>query len=337
MIRVTTDDGAYGWGQGGQPGVLNSVVPVLVGEDPLETGRLWHRVFQATRGDRWATGTIDIALWDLKGKLTGQSVAQLLGGALRPTVPAYASLHNYTPDGDLSGELTAAIEDARSHGFRGLKFKIGGRPLAEDLRYLRLAREVGGPDFQLAADANQTYSRSTAMRVGRLLQELDYAWYEEPLPTTDATGYRDVSRALDIAIAGYEGTGDPAQIAPVLRDRAIDIYQPDVAGCGGFSVIAPLAFMSTALGVRFTCHVWDSALVQVASLHLLATLPPWQALSMAPIPPPLEVTTLPRQPLNTELLIDPPAIQPDGTMRVPTLPGLGVEVNPDSLQKYAAI
>src|SRR5207237_4447011 len=119
-----------------------------------------------TRSGRGAVGAIDLALWDIKGKLTGMSVAQLLGGAVRDRVPAYASLHNYAPAPDLGDALEEAIRAAREAGFRGVKMKIGGRPVAEDIRYLRRARAAAGPDVALMADANQTYSVATATRVG---------------------------------------------------------------------------------------------------------------------------------------------------------------------------
>jgi D-galactarolactone cycloisomerase len=337
VTRITTDDGAQGWGQGGRADTIRDLLaPVLIGQDPRETGALWQRMNPPMgRADRGSVGAVDVALWDLKGKLTGQPIARLLGGAVRERVPAYASLHNYTPGPDLSDELAAAIREAKSRGFRALKLKIGGRPVAEDLRYLRLAREVAGPELDLMADANYTYDVPTAVKVGRVLEGLGFAWFEEPLHTSDVPGYVHLREKLEIAIAGYEGTGDPAAIAPVLAARAIDVYQPDVVGSGGFSVIQHLPVLAAAFGVNFTCHVWDSALVHVASLHLLATLLPWQHLSMAPLPPRLETTTLPRQPLNAELLLDPPVLQPDGTFLVPTKPGLGVEVNPETLEKYA--
>lgn len=337
IVKISTDAGVHGWGQGGRAEVIQNVVaPLLIGEDPRDTGRLWQRTFRATRGDRATVGAVDVALWDVKGRLTGMSIAQLLGGSLRDAVPAYASLHNYTPARDLSDELASAIRDAQARGYRGLKMKIGGRSLQEDLHYIRLAREIAGSDMDLIADANQCYTVPLAVKVGRVLEELDFAWFEEPIPNPDVAGYVHLCQTLDVAVAGYEGMGDPARIAPVLQARAIDIYQPDVVGSGGFSVIQHLPTLANAHGVSFTCHVWDSALVQVASLHFLSTLPGWQAESMAPIPPPLEVTTLPRQPLNAALLLGAPTVQPDGTFPVPNGPGLGVEVNPETLERYAA-
>jgi D-galactarolactone cycloisomerase len=336
LVRVTTDDGVYGWGQGGTAGLVRDVfAPLLVGQDPRDTLPLWQRLFRAGRGLRGAVGAIDLALWDIKGKLTGMPVAQLLGGAVRERVPVYASLHNYTPSPDLGDALAEAIQLAREAGFRAVKMKIGGRPVAEDIRYLRRAREAAGPDVALMADANQTYSVATAVKVGRVLEELDFAWFEEPIATTDLAGYALLRQKLDVPIAAFEGVNDPVAIAPALQARAMDIYQPDVLGAGGFTVIPHLVSMATAFGVDVTCHSWDSALVNVATLHVLATIPDWHARSMAAVAPPLEVTTLPRQPLNSDLLLGRPAVSKDGTMAVSAGPGLGVEVNPETLERYA--
>jgi D-galactarolactone cycloisomerase len=336
LVKITTDGGLYGWGQGGRADVVRTVfAPLLLGEDPRDTGRLWQRLFKAS-GSRGAVGAVDVALWDLKGKLTGMAVAQLLGGAVRDRVPAYASLHNYTPTEDLGDELVAALADARGRGFTAIKMKVGGRCVKEDLRYVRLAREVVGPDVDLMADANQTYAVPAAIKVGRTLEELDFAWYEEPIPTFDVAGYAHLHQTLDIALAAYEGIGDPAQIAPVLRARAVDLYQPDLVGAGGFTVLPHLVAMAAAFGVGVTAHCWDSAITQVGTLHLLATIPSWHARSTSPLAPPLEVTTTPRHPLNTELLLDPPLPDGEGCFAVPDRPGLGIEVNPDTLVKYAA-
>jgi D-galactarolactone cycloisomerase len=337
VVKVSTDEGVHGWGQGGSAAVVRGVfAPLLVGQDPRNTLPLWQQLSHRARGVRGAVGAIDLALWDVKGKLTGMPVAQLLGGAVRPRVPADASLHNYAPDPDLGDALEEAIRAARAAGFRAIKMKIGGRPVAEDVGYLRRAREAAGPGVALMADANQTYSVATATRVGRVLEELDFAWFEEPLPPADLAGYALLRQKLDVPIAGFEGVNDPVAIAPALRAGAMDIYQPDVVGAGGFTVIPHLVAMATAFGVDVTCHSWDSALVNVATLHLLATVPSWHARSASAVAPPLEVTTLPRQPLNQELLLGRPELGTDGAFAVPTGPGLGVEVAPETLERYAA-
>src|SRR5262249_37823765 len=140
FVRVTADDGTDGWGQGGGavPGAMlirQQLGLAIVGMDPLDT-TLIHDRLARLRARRRTLGAIDIALWDLKGKLLGLPIYRLLGGARRERIPAYASLHNYSESPDLAEELRALVLDARRQGYRGLKLKIGGRPLKEDLRYV---------------------------------------------------------------------------------------------------------------------------------------------------------------------------------------------------------
>jgi L-alanine-DL-glutamate epimerase-like enolase superfamily enzyme len=113
LVKITTDEGVYGWGQGGSAELVRDVfAPLLVGQDPRNTLPLWQRLFRRSRTGRGAVGAVDLALWDIKGKLTGMPVAQLLGGAVRSHVPAYASLHNYAPPIDLGDSLAEAIHAA---------------------------------------------------------------------------------------------------------------------------------------------------------------------------------------------------------------------------------
>jgi D-galactarolactone cycloisomerase len=275
-----------------------------------------------------------MALWDLKGKLLGQSVASLLGGARRQRVPGYASLHNYSESVDCGDELVDLIRDARSRGFRALKMKIGGRSLAEDERYLRRAREAAGPEFQLMADANQCYELPQATRMGRILEELGFRWFEEPLRRTDVIGYAALRGKLDIAIAGGEGAHSAAELQLLLQARAIDIAQPDVASVGGISEGRCLPQLAALQGVMPTWHVWNAPLIQVATLHMLANQPAWRGLSTDPEAPPLEATTMP-SPMREVLVPRAPRIDGDGLFEVPVGPGLGVEVDEHALRSFA--
>ena len=338
FVRVTVEDGTAGWGEGGQPIpgaylLRTRVADALIGMDALSSDLIHERAAQSGI-PRGLLGAVDMAVWDLKGKLLGQSVAGLLGGARRERVPAYASLHNYSASADCSDELAGLIEDARSQGFSALKLKIGGRSLAEDERYLRLARDVAGPELGLMADANQCYELPQATRMGRVLEELGYRWFEEPLQRTDLEGYRSLRAKLDIAVAGGEGAQSAADIQTLLAARAVDITQPDVAGVGGVSEARHLARMAALWGAMPTWHVWNSPLVQVATLHLLANQPPWRRLSTGAEAAPLEVTTMPN-PMRQALVPDAPRIEPDGAMRVPTGPGLGVQVDLEALRAFA--
>jgi D-galactarolactone cycloisomerase len=338
FVRVTAEDGTYGWGQGGAPlpgAVLirRQLAPALIGMGALDTDLIHDRLARL-RAPRGTLGALDIALWDLKGKLLGRSVSQLLGGARRDRVPAYASLHNYSESVDLADELRELVADAKQQGFRALKLKIGGRPFKEDLRYVVVAREAGGEDFDLMADANQTYEMADAVRMGRALEELTYAWFEEPLGRHDLAGYAELRAKLDLPIAGGEGASSPGDIVQLLQHRAVDITQPDVAGVGGITEARYLPKLAQLHGAAPTWHVWNSPLIQVATLHVLANQEAWRPQSMLPGAAPLEVTTMPN-PMRDRVLIGAPRLSPDGTIPVPTASGLGVDVDLDVLREYA--
>lgn len=338
FIRVTAEDGTSGWGEGGQPVpgaylVRTRVADAVVGMDVLASDLIHDRAARLGL-PRGLLGALDTAVWDLKGKLLGQPLAALLGGARRERVPAYASLHNYSESADCGDELIQLIEDARARGFRALKLKIGGRPLAEDERYLRLARDVAGRDFGLMADANQCYELPHATRMARILEELGYRWFEEPLRRTDLDGYRALRTRVDIAIACGEGVQSAAELQMLLAAQTVDITQPDVAGVGGVSEARHLARLAALWGAMPTWHVWNSPLVQVATLHLLANQAPWRGLSTDPEAAPLEVTTMPN-PMREALVPDAPRIDVDGTLAVPPGPGLGVTVDPQALRTFA--
>jgi D-galactarolactone cycloisomerase len=338
FVRVTTEEGTYGWGEGGGPVpgaymVRRRYGPALLGLDARDTD-LVHDRLTALRAPRGTIGGIDVALWDLKGKLLGMPVSRLLGGARRERVPAYASLHNYSETADLGEELGELVRDARRRGFRALKLKIGGRPVEEDLRYLEVAREAGGEGFDLMADANQTYEMADAVRVGRALERLGYAWFEEPLARHDVAGYAALRAKLDVPIAGGEGAGSAADVAVLLQARAVDITQPDVVGVGGITEARGMAAMARLWGAAPTWHVWNAPLVQVATLHVLANQEAWRGLSMLPGAAPLEVTTMPNE-FRERVLIGAPAVEADGTVAVPEGAGLGVDVDVAVLEEYA--
>jgi D-galactarolactone cycloisomerase len=338
FVRVTADDGTYGWGEGGapEPGAAllrTRLGPAVIGLDARDTDRIHDRLVRL-RPPRGTLGGLDIALWDLKGKLLGMPVCQLLGGARRERVPAYASLHNYSESADLADELRALVDDARRRGFRALKLKIGGRRLDEDMAYVAAAREAAGGGFDLMADANQTYQLADAVRMGRRLDELGYGWFEEPLVRHDLAGYAELRAKLDLPIAGGEGAASAADVARLLQPRAVDITQPDVAGVGGITEARFLPTLAQLWGAAPTWHVWSAPLIQVATLHVLANQEPWRPLSMDPGAAPLEVTTMPN-PARERMVVGAPQVQPDGTIPLPTGPGLGVDVDLDVLREHA--
>jgi D-galactarolactone cycloisomerase len=337
LVKITNHDGAVGWGEGG-PAVVGAlhvrrtIAPLLIGQDETNIQALHARLVGAGLGGG-LLGAVDIALWDVNGQVQQRPIVALLGGARRDRVPAYASLHNYSETADLTGELTELVTAAREAGYLGLKLKVGGREPKEDAGYLRAARVAAGADMDLMADANQTYDLPLAVKVGRLLEELDYRWFEEPIPRHDIAGYAHLCQQLDIAIAGGEGAASATHIQALCQARAVAISQPDVAGVGGITVARHLPVVAQLWGVMPTWHVWNSAIIHVATLHVLANQAPWRDGSMAPEAAPLETTTMPN-PMREMFFTEPLRLGPDGSFAVPAGPGLGVTVNSEMLSRY---
>jgi len=355
LVRISTDEGVVGWGEGGQHGPAEPVAasvtglfgPVLLGQDPLQPEVLWERMYALCR-DFGRTGTtiealsaLDIALWDLCGKARGLPVWALLGGAFRDRVRAYATGFYYRGDDpapQLVGQLAAARAEAErdvEDGFGAVKVKIGLLAPKEDLARVAAVREAIGPDRLLMADANHAYRAHTAVLVAKGMEEHDVYWFEEPVLPEDLDGYLQVKAATTIALAGGECEHTRYGFARWFTTRALDIAQPDPCCAGGISEVRKIATLASTFGVQCLPHVWGSGLATAAGLHLLATLPP-SPHTANPIPPynePLLEWDSTRNPLRTDLLTEPFALE-GGCIRVPAGPGLGVEVDDAVLGHY---
>lgn len=339
VLKVVSDEGLVGWGELGArlPGPLSQIVsevaPALVGEDSRDTGRLWRKT--SSLSDRRVAAAVEMALLDLKGKATGMPLAQLLGGALRDRQPAYASLQNYGDRPDLREAMVEEAVASVEQGYRMVKMKVGGARLEADLEYVRAVREALPADVPLAVDANQAYHVPLAIRFGREMERLGgVEWLEEPVVVPDLQGYLEVSRALDLTVAGGEGLQSPEALAPFVATRALDLAQPDLVGVGGVSELLRAAAVAQVHHVRLCPHCWAGTIQRVATLHVLATLPDWRLAPLAPDAAPLECDVS-EYPLRDELISPPLRPGPDGLVPVPTAPGLGIEVSPEALAKYA--
>lgn len=350
LVEVATDEGLVGWGEAGagweqEPAraVIDSMFrPLLLGRNPLDTAVIWDTLHAAMLNGGLARGVavqalsgVDIALWDLAGKALGVPVCQLLGGAHRDRIVAYATGLYYTETADQTAALVREAEGYLAQGFRGMKMKVGGLPPTEDLRNVAAVRAAIGPDTILAVDANQAFNAYTAIRIGRGLEEADVLWLEEPVPHDDLEGYRQVKSALRVAIAGGEALYTRFAFRDFLAHRALDIAQPDVTNVGGLTESRRIAALTTTFGVQCFPHVWGTPIALAAGLHLLASLPPMPS-CRTPLPflqePVLELDRTPN-PLRDELsshrfdLVD-------GAIAVPTGPGLGVEPDRAALERF---
>ncbi len=335
LVKITTDDGLVGWGEGAAKPLIDGLLaPLVIGEDPLQRAGLWERMFHALYNANNFVGlagsalsAVDIALWDLAGKAADLPVHALLGGKVRDRVAVYATGLYYT-EGELPYRLLDEAHSYVEQGFTGMKTKVGGLSVEEDVRRVRALREAIGPDVHLMIDANEGYNAATAIRIGQKLADLDLMWFEEPVNAQDIDAYLQVKAALPMAIAGGENLRTRFEFKDYLARRAYDIVQPDVMHCGGLTEMARICAMASAHGILVNPHVWGSPVMIAASLHLAATLPPCPP-ARNPLPyaqePVMEFDRTPSA-IRQQVCAN-PFEQQDSSIAVPDAPGLGVDVD----------
>jgi D-galactarolactone cycloisomerase len=344
VVEIETDAGLVGWGECYGPArmtsaVVKTIAPWLIGQDPLCTDVLWQDIYARLR-DHGQKGVviqglsgIDIALWDIKGKHFGVPVHRLMGGARRTEVQAYATGLYRAKSGDPLRYLAEEAAGYAAEGFKAVKLKVGFG-VAEDAAVTRAVRAAIGPDVALMVDANHAFDAIAAIRLGRMIEEHDIGWYEEPVPPEDLAGYRAVKAALSIPIAGGECEFTRFGFRDLLVSRAVDIVQPDTCAAGGLSECKKIADMAEAFGVRYNPHVWGTGIAIAASLQLLAVLPTHTPTSLAPLEPMLEFDRT-EHPIRQALLTQ-PIEHSRGVVRVPDGPGLGIEIDRKALKRFAA-
>ena len=347
LLKIETDEGITGWGEGyvGARGdfVKQLFGDLLIGADPLNRNALWQGMFDRVYNGNNAGGfggsaisAVDIALWDIAGKAAGQSVSDLLGGRIRDKVAVYATGLYYT-----EGEFpTRLLDEATMYvelGFKGMKTKIGGLPIAEDVRRVGAIRGAIGDDIRLMVDANQAYPASTAIRIGNHLADLDITWFEEPVNAKDVDAYLQVQAAVPMPVAGGENLRTRYEFNDFFARRAYDIAQPDVVNAGGITEMRNIAMTANSYGILVNPHVWGSPVMIAASLHLASTIPP--------CPPAYEPRPYEQEPVMEfdrtpsgirEGITAEPFDQQDGFITVPTAPGLGVEIDEDAVRRLAS-
>ncbi|MFH5776000.1 mandelate racemase/muconate lactonizing enzyme family protein [Paracoccus sp. NGMCC 1.201697] len=341
LVEVECDDGTVGWGECLGPARPNAAVvaayaPWLIGQDPLATERHWATLYNALRdqGQRGLTITalsgLDMALWDIKGKALGVPVSTLLGGRWRDSVRAYAT-GSFKRDGvDRVEDNATEMAQRRAEGFHACKIKIGFDP-AEDLRVIHAVREAIGPDMRLMIDANHGYTVSEAIRVGRAAAEYDIDWFEEPVVPEQLSAYAEVRAGQPIPVAGGETWHTRWGMWPAIQSRAVDILQPDIAGCGGLSEAMKIAALASLHGVRIVPHVWGTGVHIAAALQFMAAQVP-DPVRVNPVEPIMEFDRT-HNPFRQAVLKTPiEAVK--GLVAIPSAPGLGIEINRDALAEF---
>ncbi len=330
VIKLTTDAGLVGWGEtyalaGVRAAIRDVLAPLLIGRDPFDRRMIWQQGWDATFGNGFALGGVDIAMHDVCGKALGVPVHQLYGGAVRAHVPVYASGLCYFPDTDPASYWLDEACGLYAHGFvRGIKMRIGRFPPEHELPLIGRVREALPPTVKLMVDAWGSYTPAAAVRVGRELHSLGIYWYEEPLPQAGYAGYPELCAALDIAVAGGEMLESRAGFKASIDAHAFDIAQPDICICGGIAETLFVGDMARLAGLQCAPHSWNGAIMNVATLHVAALLP--DPTRMTGIESPMLEFDTTENPCMSEELVDPLSLE-DGCFAVPMGPGLGVEVD----------
>lgn len=340
LIAVHTDTGLVGLGSVFTNddlvrASLALLEPLYVGESALEPERvsekLHQHMFWLGRGGSitHTISGIDIALWDLLGKATGQSVGRLLGGRYRQRVQPYASLLMQEPS-----KMRDSLLAVKAQGFRA--FKIGWGPFgrdsaAMDEAIVKAAREAIGPDCRLMVDAGGSDAYWTngykwALNAARMLANYDVYWFEEPLQPDALEDFVLLREHSPLAIAGGEVLTRRQSFQPWLQARAFDIVQPDVTKVGGISEERRIAWMAQDHGVRFIPHGWNTAVGLAADLQLASAFPGTDL-----------VEYLTGSPFIDDITIGGWQLDAEGMLCIPTQPGLGLELDPDAIARYSGV
>jgi L-alanine-DL-glutamate epimerase-like enolase superfamily enzyme len=340
LISVRTDEGVTGWGSSFTNdalvrGALGVLEPLYRGENPLEPERVSEKLHANTfwmgRGGSitHTISGIDIAMWDILGKVTGQPVGRLLGGRYRSRVEPYASILMQEPE-----PLADHLRSIRAQGFRA--FKIGWGPFGRrssklDEQIVSAARDAVGPDAKLmvdpgGSDAFWPGDYKWALRTAQMLAGYHVYWFEEPLPPDNLEDFVQLRRHAPLPISGGEVLTRRQSFEPWLRARAFDIVQPDVTKVGGISEERRIAWMAEENGVRFIPHGWNTALGLAADLQLASASPRTDL-----------VEYLAGSPFIDDLPVGGWKLDADGMLPIPDGPGLGITIDLDAVERHTGV
>ncbi|MDQ3667905.1 MAG: mandelate racemase/muconate lactonizing enzyme family protein [Acidobacteriota bacterium] len=346
LARIEAEDGLVGWGesisqfpdsaQATKLIIEHGFAPLLVNEDAMDIERLWQKMlariwWYGPQGiAAFAVSAVDMALWDLKGKITGLPVWGLIGNVVRDRVVPMASIHLDMDDLDWS---VAEFKGFRDEGYRIVKGGWGKRPESvfgldrkKDLELVRRMRETIGEEVDLAIDvlgARVKWDVATAIRRFQDLEPFRLKWIEEPLPSHDLAAHVRLRSMVTTAIGTGEQEWNVEGYRRLIRSGGVDIIQMDPGRCHGITGCRHVIKLIEAENLKFTAHAWSSALNIAASVHLLATSSHGLCMDFKPH----------ESPMQHELVTD-PWIQKDGYLELRNAPGLGVTVREEVVRSY---
>jgi len=352
ILRIETDDGLVGWGEGknaagsaGQYGALvhlinHEVAPQLIGRHAGDITAIWESLYNGVRASAAARhghampglarrgltlaaiSAVDIALWDILGKHLNQPVWALLGGRKADRLPAYAS-GGWADAAGIGAQLQGYIDIG---GFRAVKMRVGSMDPAPHVSAARVraARAALGPDIEIAVDAHGTYTVAEAKRFAHMVADCDLAWFEEPVTGDDKPGMAEVRSNATMPIAAGESECTRYDFRDLVVGRCVDILQPDPAFCGGITETMRIAALASAFNLRFAPHLWAGAPCFYAGLHCCAAAPAAFTVEYS----------CGANPMIHDLSATRVTVA-DGMITLPDGPGLGLEISEKTLKDHA--
>ena len=341
IVKITCSDGTYGWGEGyGPANILESGIEFLkaqvLGENPLHNEVIWNKMYRKTldfarRGVLVASmSAIDIAIWDIKGKLLNQSVGSLLGGVQRKYVVPYATGMYFTEKDNLTTDFEVEAKLYLEKGFKAIKMKVG-LGIAKDVNNVKHLRSIIGYDIKLMIDSNHAYTYTEALELSKKLEKYEISWFEEPVSPEFYEQYAELRQKTTIPIAGGECEYLRFGFHQLLKNKSVDIIQPDICACGGLTEAKRIASLASTYGVDIVPHTWGSSIGIHVALHFISNL---ESLPGRMFSPDFLLEFDQTENALREQLTFPKLEMKNGKIQVPSSPGLGLEVNEDELHKF---
>ena len=341
IVKITCSDGTYGWGEGyGPANILESGIEFLkaqvLGENPLHNEVIWNKMYRKTldfarRGVLVASmSAIDIAIWDIKGKLLNQSVGSLLGGVQRKYVVPYATGMYFTEKDNLTKDFEVEAKLYLEKGFKAIKMKVG-LGISKDVSNVKHLRSIIGYDVKLMIDSNHAYTYTEALELSKKLEKYEISWFEEPVSPEFYEQYAELRQKTTIPIAGGECEYLRFGFHQLLKNKSVDIIQPDICACGGITEAKRIASLASTYGVDIVPHTWGSSIGIHVALHFISNL---ESLPGRMFSPDFLLEYDQTENALREQLTFPKLEMKNGKIQVPSSPGLGLEVNEDELHKF---
>ncbi|WP_297090353.1 mandelate racemase/muconate lactonizing enzyme family protein [uncultured Draconibacterium sp.] len=342
IVKITSDTGHVGWGEGYGPAALvksgiEHLTPYVIGQNPLENETIWSIMYRRTldfarRGILVsAMSAIDVALWDLKGKILEQPVHLLLGGKKRDKIIPYATGMYYTNCRNLGDKLAKEAEEYARLGYKAMKMKVG-LGIREDIEYVAKVRKAIGPDIELMVDSNHAYNLREAVQLSLAIEEYNIGWFEEPISPEYYEQYAELRTKTSIPIAGGECEYTRFGFQTLLKSNSVDIIQPDICATGGLTEAKRIATLASVYGVELVPHTWGTGIAISAALHFVANLDVMPGRLRTPnclIEYDRTENGLREELTTTDM------IAVNGEIKISDKPGLGFELHEDALEKYA--